>query len=70
MSQHTVAKVIEIVGSSEKGWAEAADAAVGVASKSINHISGIQVGAMTAQVKDGKIHTYKTTVKIAFGVED
>jgi flavin-binding protein dodecin len=70
MSNHTVAKVVEIVGSSEKGWAEAADEAVRVASKSIKHISGVQVGAMTAQVKDGRIHRYKTTVKIAFGVED
>jgi len=70
MSNHTVAKVVEIVGSSEKGWAEAADEAVRVASKSIKHISGVQVGAMTAQVKDGRIHMYKTTVKIAFGVED
>ena len=69
MSQHDVAKVIEIVGSSTEGWAEAADAAVRVASKSIKHITGVQVGAMTAQVRDGKIHTYKTTVKIAFGVD-
>ena len=70
MAKHTVAKVIEVVGSSDKGWTEAADAAVRVASKSIKHITGIQVGAMTAQVEDGKIHTYKTTVKVAFGVED
>lgn len=67
---HSVAKVIEVVGSSSEGWAEAADEAVRVASKSVKHISGVQVGAMTAQVKDGKIETYKTTVKIAFGVDD
>ena len=41
-----------------------------VASKSVKHISGVHVGAMTAQVKDGKIQTYKTTLKIAFGIED
>lgn len=65
----TVAKVIEIVGSSKKSWADAADSAVEVASQSINNITGVQVGAMTASVRDGKISTYKTTVKIAFGVE-
>lgn len=70
MSDHAVAKVIEIVGSSTEGWAEAADQAVQTASKSIKHISGVQVGSMTAQVTDGKISTYKTTVKIAFGVND
>lgn len=65
-----VAKVIEIVGSSKEGWAEAADAAVRTASKSVKNITGVQVGGMTAQVEDGKISSYKTTVKIAFGVED
>lgn len=65
----TVAKVVEIVGSSQKSWADAADSAVEVASKTIKNITGVQVGAMTASVRDGKISTYKTTVKIAFGVE-
>jgi len=69
MSQHDVAKVIEIVGSSTDGWAEAADAAVRVASKSIKNITGVEVNSMTAQVRDGKIHTYKATVKVAFGVD-
>lgn len=70
MAKHQVAKVIEVVGTSEEGWAEAADAAVRVASKSIDHITGVQVESMTAQVRDGKISAYKTTVKIAFGVND
>jgi len=65
---HAVAKVIEIVGSSKDGWAEAADQAVQVASKSINHITGVEVTSMTAKVSDGKIAMYKATVKIAFGV--
>ena len=70
MAKHQVPKLIEVVGTSEEGWAEAADAAVQVASKSINHITGVQVESMTAQVRDGKISAYKTTVKIAFGVND
>ncbi|NNF13438.1 MAG: dodecin domain-containing protein [Gemmatimonadetes bacterium] len=68
--KHQVAKVIEVVGTSEEGWTQAADEAVRVASKSVKHITGIQVGSMTAQVRDGKISAYKTTVKIAFGVND
>jgi len=70
MAKHEVAKVIELVGSSEKGWSEAADVAVKTASKSIKNISGVQVVAMTAQVDDGGIVMYKSTVKVAFGVED
>jgi flavin-binding protein dodecin len=70
MAKHNVAKIIELVGSSEKGWSEAADVAVKTASKSIKNISGVEVVAMTAQVDDGGIVTYKSTVKVAFGVED
>ncbi len=32
MGSHSVAKVIEILGSSDEGWAEAADTAVRIAS--------------------------------------
>ena len=70
MGMHTVAKVVELVGSSDKGWAEAADAAVRTASKTIKNITGVEVIAMTAQVKDGSNATFKATVKVAFGVED
>lgn len=70
MGKQSVAKVIELVGSSEEGWSEAADTAVKTASKSIKNITGLEVVSMTAQVNDGNIVTYKSTVKIAFGVED
>jgi flavin-binding protein dodecin len=70
MAKQKVAKVIELVGSSEKGWSEAADVAVQTASQSIKNISGVELVAMTAQVEDGGIVTYRSTVKVAFGVED
>ena len=70
MGNHRVAKVIELVGSSDKGWSEAADVAVRIASKSIKNITGVEVVSTTAQVKDGSIVSYKATVKVAFGVED
>jgi len=65
-----VAKVIEIVGTSDKSWADAADIAVRSASKTLHNIKGVQVSAMTAHVDQGKIASYKTTVKVAFGIED
>ncbi len=70
MGKHSVAKIIELVGSSEESWSEAADTAVKTASKSIKNITGLEVVSMTAQVNDGNIVTYKSTVKVAFGVED
>ncbi len=69
MGMQSVAKIIELVGSSEKGWSEAADTAVTTASKSIKNITGIEVVSMTAHVEDGSIVNFKSTVKVAFGVE-
>lgn len=64
-----VAKVIELVGSSEESWEDAAQAAVKSAAKTLHGISGVEVTNMTAKVQDGKIAEYKTTVKIAFAVD-
>ena len=66
-----VAKIIEVVGSSDKGWQDAAQAALDEAKKTIHGITGIEVGDMTAKVdpNSGNITEYHTAVKIAFGVE-
>jgi dodecin len=45
-----VAKVIEIVGSSDKSWQDAAQAALNEAKKTIHGITGVEVGDMTAKV--------------------
>jgi dodecin len=45
-----VAKVIELVGSSDKSWQDAAQAALADARKTIHEITGIEVGDMTAKV--------------------
>ena len=63
-----VAKVIELVGKSDKSWEDAAANAVKAASRTLNNITGVEVENMTAKVKGGKIVEYKTTVKIAFAV--
>ena len=70
MGKQAVAKIIELVGSSDKSWSEAADTAVQTASKSIKNITGVEVVSMTAHVEGGSIVTFKSTVKIAFGVEE
>jgi dodecin len=68
---HHIAKITEIVGSSEKGWQEAAQVALDEAKKTIREITGLEVVDMTATVdpSTGSISKYKTTIKIAFGVE-
>ena len=66
-----IAKVVEIVGSSDKGWQDVAQAALDEAKKTIHGITGVEVGDMTAKVdpNSGNITEYHTAVKIAFGVE-
>jgi flavin-binding protein dodecin len=68
MTYH-IAKIIEVVGSSERGWSEAAQAALNEAKKTISGITGLEVVDKTAKVDPatGKITEYR--VKIAFGVE-
>jgi flavin-binding protein dodecin len=64
-----VAKVVTIIGSSPESFAKAADAAVQEAAKTLRGVKGADVISMSANVEDGRITTYKTTVNIAFGVE-
>jgi dodecin len=66
-----IANVIELVGSSDKSWEEAAQVTLTEATKTIHGITGIELTDMTAKVdpNTGKITEYHSTVKIAFGVD-
>lgn len=66
-----IAKITEIVGSSDKGWQDAAQVALNEAKKTVRGITGVEVIDMTAKVdpNSGNILVYHTTVKIAFGIE-
>jgi flavin-binding protein dodecin len=66
-----VAKIIEVVGSSDKGWEDAAQVAVDETKKTIRSITGLEITDMTAKVdpNTGRITQFRSAVKIAFGVE-
>ena len=70
MTSH-VAKIVEIVGSSEKSWHDAAQVAVDEAKKTVRGIKGLEVQDMTAKVdpNTGNITQYRVCVKLAFGIE-
>jgi flavin-binding protein dodecin len=65
----SVAKVVELIGSSPDGWEEAAANAVEAAAHTIRNIKGIDVERWTAKVENSKIVEYRAVVKIAFIVE-
>jgi flavin-binding protein dodecin len=64
-----VAKVIQLIGSSDKSFSDAVKVAVDQASSTIRGITGVDVVSSQADVEDGKITQYRVTVNIAFGIE-
>ncbi|HET9806412.1 MAG TPA: dodecin family protein [Nitrososphaeraceae archaeon] len=68
---HHLANIVELVGSSDKGWKEAVQVALVEATKTIRGITGLEVVSRTATVDPdtGKIKKYKATIKLVFGVE-
>ena len=67
-----VAKIVEIVGTSNKSWEDAALVAIEEARKTIRGIRGIKVKDMTARVDPdtGRLVEYRTSVNLSFGVMD
>jgi dodecin len=64
-----VQKVSEVVGSSPKSFAMAADNAVQTAAKTVRHIQWFRVTELEGVVKDQKVSEYRVTVKIYFDLE-
>jgi len=69
VNEASVVKVIELIGSSSKGWDGAAANAVKEAARTIRNIKGIELKRCSAKVENDKIVEYHAIVKIAFDVE-
>lgn len=65
----SVYKVIELVGSSSESWEKAAQNAIALASKSLRNLRVAEVVQMDMHIKDGKVETYRTKVKVSFKFE-
>jgi flavin-binding protein dodecin len=67
-----VAKIVEIVGTSNKSWEDGALVAIEEARKTIRGIRGIKIKDMTARVDPdtGRLVEYRTSVNLSFGVMD
>lgn len=61
----SVYKVIELVGTSEKSWADAAREAVETAGKTLQEIRVGEVTKLDIKVEDGKI-LYRTRLNLSF----
>ena len=64
-----VAKVIELVASSESSFDDAVRQGVAVAAQTLRGISGVEVVNWTADVDNNQIVNYKVTLHVAFRIE-
>lgn len=62
----SIYKVIEIIGTSEKSWEDAARSAVETAAKSLTDIRVAEVKELDMRVENGKVSAYRAKVKVSF----
>ena len=65
----SVYKIIELVGSSSVSWEKAAENAIKKASETLRDLRIAEVSAMDLNIKDGKIESYRTKLKVSFKFE-
>jgi len=69
MSENSVYKVIELIGTSPDSWEDAAQNAIIRADKSLR---GLRIGEVTKldmKIEDGKIIAYRAKVSLSFKYE-
>jgi flavin-binding protein dodecin len=62
----SVYKVIELVGTSSESWEKAAEAAVKMASTSLQDLRIAEVVNLDMQIEGGKVLVYRAKVKVSF----
>lgn len=69
MSESTY-KIIEIVGTSEDSWEEAARNAIGTASRTLADLRIAEVVKLDMTIEGGKIALYRTRIKVSFKYQE
>jgi flavin-binding protein dodecin len=65
----SVYKVIELVGTSERSWEDAARTAVEQAGAQLKHLRIAEVVKLDMRVEDGKVAAYRARVSLSFKYE-
>jgi flavin-binding protein dodecin len=66
----SVAKVTEIIASSEKSFDDAVTSGVKRANKTLKNIKSVWVKEQKAMVDKGKVTEYRVTMKVSFVLKD
>jgi len=62
----SVYKVIELVGTSDKSWEDAAKSAVETASKSLKDLRVAEVTTLDMRIENNKVVSYRAKVSLSF----
>ena len=65
----SVYKVVELVGTSSDSWEHAAKLAVERAAQTLRDLRVAEVVQLDMQIKDGKVESYRSKVKVSFKFE-
>ena len=66
----SVYKITEIVGTSKKSFADAAQNGVKRASKSLRGLKWFEATSFRGKIKDGEVVEFQTTMRVGFKLED
>ena len=66
----SVYKVIELIGSSEKSWEDAARNAVERASKTLKELRVAEVTSQDLKIEKGKVVAFRTKLSLSFKFKD
>ena len=65
----SVYKIVELVGSSEVSWEDAAKKAVETASKSLRELRIAEITQQDLKVENGKVTAFRVRIKLSFKYE-
>ncbi|MFQ5965489.1 MAG: dodecin family protein [Candidatus Scalinduaceae bacterium] len=65
----SIYKIIELVGTSDVSWEEAAKDAVEAAGKRLKNLRIAEVNKLDMKVEDGKVVAYRARVNVSFKYE-
>jgi flavin-binding protein dodecin len=66
---NSVYKVVEIIGTSDKSWEDAAKSAIEIASKTLKEMRVAEVKEMDISVDDGKL-IFRVKLRLSFKLMD
>lgn len=66
----SVYKVIEVIGSSDKSWEDAAQIAVARASETLNDLRVAEVISQDVKIENGKVKAFRTKLSLSFKFKD